>query len=190
VLLLIRPVKAQSACDPNSPQLIIYHAGSLTAVFSQVEKIFTQQTAICVTDAAAGSLDAARRITVGQEPCYIYASADYKDIDVLLKPRAMQTIIFYLPKVEWSCHTTSSKQADTIAAPGVTFDPASRLMPKSRLVYATDTDRNNNRGFSSVSRSERVPGRPDSADRSALWSSNLYETLGALQHQQIHRRFG
>ena len=84
VLLLCAPAKA--ACPPDSPQLIIYHAGSLTAAFSAVETLFMQQTGVCVTDVAAGSVDAARRVTTGQEPCDIFASADFEIIDLLLKP--------------------------------------------------------------------------------------------------------
>jgi len=71
VLSLAGPASAQTTCAPGSQQLIIYHAGSLTAAFSPVEKLFTQQTGICVVDVAAGSVDAARRVTAGQEPCDI-----------------------------------------------------------------------------------------------------------------------
>src|SRR5262252_3082177 len=77
---------AKAACPQDAPQLIIYHAGSLTAAFSSVETLFTQQTGVCVTDVAAGSVDAARRVTTGQEPCDIFASADFEVINLLLKP--------------------------------------------------------------------------------------------------------
>jgi ABC-type molybdate transport system substrate-binding protein len=69
-----------------TPQLIIYHAASLTATFSQVEKLFTERTGICIVDVAAGSVDAARHITAGQEPCDIFASADYQPIEAFLRP--------------------------------------------------------------------------------------------------------
>ena len=49
--------------------------------FSKVEKLFTQQTGVCVVDVSAGSVDLARRVTAGKEACDIYASADYKDIE-------------------------------------------------------------------------------------------------------------
>jgi hypothetical protein len=39
---------------PGAPQLIIYHAGSLSAAFAAAEQLFTQQTGVCVTDVAAG----------------------------------------------------------------------------------------------------------------------------------------
>lgn len=37
-----RPARAQSSCAPGQDALIIYHAGSLSAAFSAVEKLFTQ----------------------------------------------------------------------------------------------------------------------------------------------------
>jgi len=121
---------AQSACPAGAPQVIIYHAGSLTAAFAQVEKLFTEQTGICVVDAAAGSVDAARRVTAGREPCDIYASADDKDIDVLLKPAgfADYTISFAQGSMVLA-YNTASKNAGTIVAPGAPFSPPSQIPP-------------------------------------------------------------
>jgi len=123
---LAGPAAAQTACPPGSQQLIIYHAGSLTAAFSQVEKLFTQQTGVCVIDVAAGSVDLARRVTAGGEACDIYASADYVDIDVLLKPAdfADYNILFGQGSMVLA-YTTSSRNAATIAAPGAFNPPAS-----------------------------------------------------------------
>ncbi|HUL91382.1 MAG TPA: substrate-binding domain-containing protein [Burkholderiales bacterium] len=123
---LAAPVAAQTACAPGSPQLIVYHAGSLTAAFSQVEKLFTQQTGICVLDVSAGSVDLARRVTAGGEACDIYASADFEDIDVLLKPAgfARYNIIFAQGGMVLA-YTTGSRNAATIAAPGDFNPPAS-----------------------------------------------------------------
>jgi molybdate/tungstate transport system substrate-binding protein len=123
---LSAPVAAQTPFAPGSQQLIIYHAGSLTAAFSQVEKLFTQQTGICVVDVAAGSVDLARRVTAGGEACDIYASADYVDIDVLLKPAgfAHYNILFGQGSMVLA-YTTNSRSAATIAAPGAFNPPAS-----------------------------------------------------------------
>jgi molybdate/tungstate transport system substrate-binding protein len=123
-------VHAQTACAPGAPQVIIYHAGSLTAAFSQVEKLFTEQTGICVVDAAAGSVDAARRVTAGREPCDIYASADDKDIDVLLKPAgyADYTITFAQGSMVLA-YSTASRNASTIVAPNVAFNPPAQIPP-------------------------------------------------------------
>lgn len=43
VFSLAQSSAAQSTCAPSSHQLIIYHAGSLSAAFTPVEKLFTQQ---------------------------------------------------------------------------------------------------------------------------------------------------
>jgi ABC-type molybdate transport system substrate-binding protein len=121
---------AQTTCPAGTPQLVIYHAGSLTAAFSQVEKLFTEQTGVCVIDAAAGSVDAARRVTAGREPCDIYASADAKDIDVLLKPAgfADYTITFAQGAMVLA-YTTTSKGAGTIVASNAAFNPPTQIPP-------------------------------------------------------------
>jgi ABC-type molybdate transport system substrate-binding protein len=121
---------AQAACAPEAPQLIIYHAGSLTAAFSQVEQLFTQQTGICVVDAAAGSVDAARRVTAGQEPCDIYASADAVDVDVLLKTAGYADYnITFAEGAMVLAYSTASRNAATIAAPNVAFNPPAQIPP-------------------------------------------------------------
>jgi molybdate/tungstate transport system substrate-binding protein len=115
---------ANAACSLGAPQLIIYHAGSLTAAFSAVENLFTHQTGVCVTDVAAGSVDATRRITTGQEPCDIFASADFKDIDLLIKPAGFADYdIMFGQGGMVLAYTTNSKNAATIAASGAAFDP-------------------------------------------------------------------
>ncbi len=80
-------VAAQSNCvQPNAQQLIVYHAGSLTAAFTPVEQAFTCQTGVQVTDMTGGSVDLLRQVTAGGKPADIVASADYVDIDNFLKP--------------------------------------------------------------------------------------------------------
>jgi molybdate/tungstate transport system substrate-binding protein len=115
------PASAQSAC---AQRLIIYHAGSLTAAFSQVEKLFTQQTGICVSDVAAGSVDAARRITAGGEPCDIYASADYQVIEGFLKPAGYADYdILFAQGGMVLAYTTNSANAGSIATSTRPFSP-------------------------------------------------------------------
>jgi len=80
-------VAAESGCvQPSSQQVIIYHAGSLSAAFAPVEQAFTCQTGVHVQDVAAGSVDLVRQVTAGGKPADIVASADYVDIDQFLKP--------------------------------------------------------------------------------------------------------
>ena len=124
------PRSSNAACAPGTPQLIIYHAGSLTAAFTPVEALFTQQTGVCVTDVSSGSVDVARRITTGQEPCDIFAAADFKDIDLLLKPAgfADYNILFGQGGMVLA-YTTNSKNAATIAASGTPFNPPNSVPP-------------------------------------------------------------
>ncbi|MDO9712498.1 substrate-binding domain-containing protein [Paracraurococcus lichenis] len=118
-----RSARAQAGCG-TGPQLSVYHAGSLSAAFTPLETLFTQQTGICVTDASAGSLDAARRVTAGGEPCDVYASADDRAIDLLLKPAgfADYTIRFARGAMVLA-YTTNSRNAGTIAGSGTLAPP-------------------------------------------------------------------
>lgn len=50
VLVAGRPAHAQSNCAPIQASLIIDHAGSLSAAFTAVEKLFTQQTGACIDE--------------------------------------------------------------------------------------------------------------------------------------------
>ena len=103
-LALLSPVYAQntgSATASSQPeaaasQLIIYHAGSLTAAFKKIEAAFmAEHPDVAIVDKFGGSVNLARQVTVGGEPADLYASADYEDIDVLLKPKwANYTIRF------------------------------------------------------------------------------------------------
>ena len=99
---LLSPIYAQDAtpsaasAQPAASQLIIYHAGSLTAAFQKIEAAFiAEHPDVTIVDKFGGSVNFARQVTVGGEPADIYASADYEDIDALLKPKwASYTIRF------------------------------------------------------------------------------------------------
>src|SRR5208337_3772497 len=79
---------ASSQPQPAASQLIIYHAGSLSAAFKKLEAAFmADHPDVAIVDKFGGSVNLARQVTVGSEPADLYASADYEDIDVLLKPK-------------------------------------------------------------------------------------------------------
>ena len=118
------PARAQSNCasDPNA--LAVYHAGSLNAAFTAVEELFTQQTGICVRDVAAGSLDAARRISVGGETADVFAAADYLDISLLLQPAGLANYsIAFAENSLVLAYSADSRGADSIAGLDAAFNP-------------------------------------------------------------------
>ena len=117
-------VHAKDPCPSGTPRLIIYHAGSLSAAFKSLEDLFTQQTGVCVEDFSGGSVDIARRLTAGGLSSDIYASADYQVIDQMLKPAgfADYSILFAGGSMVLA-YTTDSKNAETIATSGSTFNP-------------------------------------------------------------------
>jgi molybdate/tungstate transport system substrate-binding protein len=122
--LLVDPAAAQEPCPAGSSQLIIYHAGSLSAAFKAVEKVFTEETGVCVVDVAGGSVNAARQVTAGGKPCDIFASADYQTIDRMLKPaRYADYTVRFAEGAMVLAYMTSSRNASTIAAANSPFNP-------------------------------------------------------------------
>ena len=121
---MLHPARAQTPCASGTPQVIIYHAGALTAEFAAVEQVFTSETGVCVTDVSAGSVDGARRISAGGEPCDIFAAADYLDIDLFLKPGGYADFNIRFAQTSMVlAYTTASKQAATIAKTNRDFSP-------------------------------------------------------------------
>ena len=112
----------------TNQQLIIYRAGSLTRAFNAARGEIHLQTGIQVKDNAMGSVDAARQITAGGQPCDLYAPADYLDIDLFLKPAGYAdfNIVFAQGKMVllYSATSLAEKKLPPIVAPGSPrFDP-------------------------------------------------------------------
>lgn len=72
---------------PTDQKLTVYHAGSLSAAFKPVFAAFTCRTGIQITDVFGPSVGLARQCVATARPCDLYASADYTDIDLFLKPK-------------------------------------------------------------------------------------------------------
>lgn len=104
------------AAAPASTQVIIYHAGSLSAAFNNMTGAFRRATGIQVIHKAYGSVEAAKRVTVGKEPADIYASADYTNIDAFMKPTYADYNIQFAQGQMVLAYTTDSKGASLIAS--------------------------------------------------------------------------
>jgi len=137
-LALLSPVFAQNTASstassqpqPATSQLIIYHAGSLTAAFTKIEAAFmAEHPGVAIVDKFGGSVNLARQVTVGGEPADLYASADYEDIDVLLKPKWADYTIRFAQGAMVLVYKINDPnplaKVDAIADPGVPFNPNS-----------------------------------------------------------------
>jgi molybdate/tungstate transport system substrate-binding protein len=130
-------VVAQSNCVPsNNQQLIVYHAGSLTAAFTPVEQAFTCQTGIQVQDVTGGSVDLLRQVTAGGKAADIVASADYVDIDNFLKPAgaANYNILFSKGRMVLA-YTASGIAAKNLPA---FVDPSAPFTPPDAIPTVND----------------------------------------------------
>ena len=123
-------------CVPPSDQkLTIYRAGSLTAAFKPLIETFTCQTGIQVTDVPGASVDKARQCTAGGAACDLYASADFTNIDLFLKPAGYAdfTIIFAQGRMVlgYSASGLAQKNLPPVADPASgAFDPPNSI-PKA-----------------------------------------------------------
>lgn len=107
-----------AACPATAPHLVIANAGSLTASFTPVQKLFTERTGVCVDLVAAGSVKLARELR-GRGAIDIFASADVEVNERMLKPAGLvRYSIRFAEGAMVLAYTTASRQAATIAVDG------------------------------------------------------------------------
>ena len=95
--------------------VIIFHAGSLTVPFAEMEKRFeAAHPGIDVLREAGGSTKMARMISELGKPADIMASADYKVIDKTLIPSKASWNIRFATNQLVLCHTDNSRFAKEI----------------------------------------------------------------------------
>jgi len=116
-----------SCVPPAGQKLTIYRAGSLTAAFKPLVEAFTCQTGIQVEEKTGSSVGMARQCVNASPTCDLYASADYRDIDLFLKPAGYAdfTIVFAKGRMvlAYSAKDAAQKKlaiADPASGP---FDP-------------------------------------------------------------------
>jgi molybdate/tungstate transport system substrate-binding protein len=132
--------QTQSCVPPSGQQIIIYRAGSLTRAFKPLEAAFTCQTGVQVKDVAMGSVDAGRQITAGGQACDLYATADYLDIDLFMKPAGYAdfNIVFAQGKMvlAYSASAVAEKKLPPITEPdSVPFNPPNSIPKASAKWY-------------------------------------------------------
>ncbi|QGY40657.1 tungstate ABC transporter substrate-binding protein WtpA [Pseudodesulfovibrio cashew] len=117
VLFLAVPLMlaAGNASAEPSGKLIIFHAGSLSVPFAQIEKNFeAMYPKVDVLREAGGSTKMARMISEVGKPADIMASADYVVIDKNLIPKFASWNIRFASNQMVLCYTDKSKFADKI----------------------------------------------------------------------------
>jgi molybdate/tungstate transport system substrate-binding protein len=98
-------------------KVIIFHAGSLTLPFAEIEKRFeSANPGIDVQREAGGSTQMARMISELNKPADIMASADYKVIDKTLIPQKADWNIRFASNQLVLCYTDKSRYAGEVNA--------------------------------------------------------------------------
>ncbi len=110
-------------------KIIVFHAGSLSVPFSQIEKKFeSKYPQYDIVREAAGSLACVRKITDLHKKADVIASADYKIIDNILIPKyatfnalfaTNEMVIAFTPHSKYSKVINSNNWTDILLKPEV-----------------------------------------------------------------------
>lgn len=96
-------------------KIIVFHAGSLSVPFAEIEQAFEDKyPQYDVTREASGSRAAARKVTDIKKPADVMASADYKVIDNLMIPKDARFNAQFATNEMAIAYTQDSKYADQI----------------------------------------------------------------------------
>lgn len=100
-----------------SGELVVYHAGSLTVPFSNIEKAFeAKYPKVDVIRTPGGSRAIARKITEFEDAVDVIASADYNVIDTLLIPDYADWNALFAENSMVIMYSKDSKYADEFSA--------------------------------------------------------------------------
>ncbi len=98
-----------------SGELVVYHAGSLTIPFEEVEAAFeAEYPEVDVIRTAGGSAELARKVSEFEDSVDVMASADYKVIDTILIPDYADWNALFAVNSMVIMYSKDSKYADEI----------------------------------------------------------------------------
>lgn len=116
-IVFILAILALATTSFAKEKIIIFHAGSLSVPFSEIEKVFEgKYPQYDIQREAAGSRACARKITDIKKPADVMASADYKVIDNLMIPANAKFNAQFATNEMAIAFTEKSKYADQITA--------------------------------------------------------------------------
>ena len=116
MLMLAMMIPQLVAAEPQG-NVIIFHAGSLTVPFAEMEKLFeAKYPKVDILREAGGSTKMARLISEVGKPADIMASADFAVIDKSLIPKFTDLNIRFATNQLVLCYTDTSQFADEVNA--------------------------------------------------------------------------
>lgn len=116
IVLLLMSLAVATTCY-GKEKVIVFHAGSLSVPFAEIEEAFEKaHPQYDVQREASGSRAAARKITDINKPADVMASADYKVIDNLMIPNHAKFNAQFATNEMAIAFTEKSKYADEITA--------------------------------------------------------------------------
>ncbi|MBW2517675.1 MAG: tungstate ABC transporter substrate-binding protein WtpA [Deltaproteobacteria bacterium] len=117
VILILQLFMLANTMAADQEKVVIYHAGSLSVPFAEIEKNFeSTHPSIDIVCAAGGSTKMARLISDQDHVVDIMASADYAVIDKSLIPAKASWNIRFATNQLVLCYTDRSRYADEINA--------------------------------------------------------------------------
>ncbi len=115
VMLVLTAISSSGWCNGPAGRLIIFHAGSLSVPFSQMERQFEAlHPEVDIQREAGGSTKMARMISELGKPADIMAAADYLVIDENLIPEKASWNVRFATNRLVLCYTERSRYADQI----------------------------------------------------------------------------
>ncbi|MDL1970517.1 MAG: tungstate ABC transporter substrate-binding protein WtpA [Candidatus Desulfofervidaceae bacterium] len=97
--------------------LKVFHAGSLSVPFAQLEKMFEQKYPyVDVQREASGSVKAVRKVTELKKPCDVIAVADYSIIPKMMFPQYADYVKLFARNEIVLCYTDKSRYAKEITS--------------------------------------------------------------------------
>lgn len=116
-LLCLAAMMAMTTTAYAQEKVVIFHAGSLSVPFGEIEKAFeAKYPQYDVLREAGGSRACARKITDIHKPADVMASADYKVIDNLMIPGNAKFNALFATNEMVLAYTEESKYADEVTS--------------------------------------------------------------------------
>jgi len=108
---------AQEKTAVSAQELIVFHAGSLSAPFKEISALFAKKHPhVAVKAEAAGSRETARKVSDQDRPCDVLGAADFEVIDELLIPKHAAFSLRFATNELGIAYTEQSKKGGEASA--------------------------------------------------------------------------